>query len=269
MIVLKIIGWVLLSLLALIIIVLCIKVKISAEYSDDNTNVVLQWLFLKIPLYPSKPAAPKAEAVTDTEEAPAEAAPADETAAEQPLTDEAAAAPAEKKESLLHIIYRTHGIDGIMMILRRVFSYLGTFIGKLFNSVVIEEFYLDVGCTKKDAAATAVYYGEVCSALFPMLGALVSKYKVKKYDINIYPDFLARFSRASFYVKLHVYPIYLVGITLALVFKLVFKVAIGFFVKIFLSAKKDKTEKQNIDNTEKSEVSNERTVSGRDTVNNN
>ena len=52
MIVLKIIGWVLLGILALILLVLCIRIRIAAEYSDDNTNVRLEWLFLKLPLYP-------------------------------------------------------------------------------------------------------------------------------------------------------------------------------------------------------------------------
>ena len=46
---------------------LCVKLQISAEYSEENTHVMLQWLFLKIPLYPKKPKPPKAE-----EEQPAE-----------------------------------------------------------------------------------------------------------------------------------------------------------------------------------------------------
>ena len=64
MIVLKIIGWVLLGILALIILALCVRVRIAVEYSDDNTNVLLQWLFVKIPLYPmpeKEPAKPKKE----------------------------------------------------------------------------------------------------------------------------------------------------------------------------------------------------------------
>ena len=164
---------------------------------------------------------------------------AQESAPGTPSEGGTTAKPAEKKESLLHIIYRTHGVDGILEILRRVFSYLGSFFGDMMKSLVIEELYLDIGCAKKDAAETAIYYGEVCAALYPMLGALASKCKIKKYDINVYPDYLARFGRASFFVKFHVYPIYLMGVTVVLVCRMVFKVLLRMLVKILLP-KKDK-----------------------------
>lgn len=214
MIVLKIIGWVLLGLLALIIAVLCIKVVVSVEYSEKRTEVFVKWLFLKIPLYPAK----KKEAATGeeskTEEKPTEAA-----------KKQSSAGP-------LKLLYEAEGIDGLIEIVKRVFSYLGTFFGGLFRAFIIEDFQLDVCCAKKDAAATAIYYGEVSAALFPMLGAIASGCTMKNYDINIYPDFLARYSEASFYLRLHVVPVRLVGITLALVFKLLFKVLVGLVIKI-------------------------------------
>lgn len=254
MIVLKIIGWVLLGILALIVIALCIKLQITAEYSDENTHVALKWLFLTIPLYPKKPKPPKPEEEKPEEEQPEEEKPEEEK-------------PAAKKESFLHLLYRTHGVDGILELTRKLCSYLNTFLGDLFKSLVVEELYLDVACTKGDAAATAVYYGEVCAALYPMLGALASKCKLKKYDINIYPDYLARFSKASFFVKFRVYPIYVTGITLALVFRLVFKLLLGMLVKIFLQNKPKKAEKENI-TKEKEDESHEGSVSGRNPVNN-
>jgi hypothetical protein len=113
------------------------------------------------------------------------------------------------------------------------------------KSLVIEELYLDIGCAKKDAAETAIYYGEVCAALYPMLGALASKCKIKKYDINVYPDYLARFGRASFFVKLHVYPIYVTGVTVLLVCRMVFKVLLRMLVKILLPKKEKNAEGKN------------------------
>ena len=104
---------------------------------------------------------------------------------------------------------------------------------------VIDELYTDVRCSKQDAAETAVYYGEVCSVLFPLFGALASKCRMKKYDINIYPDYLAKHSDASFVSKLHCTPIYLLGITLAYVFRLLFGVILKVVFKIS-GAKKTK-----------------------------
>lgn len=247
MIVLKIIGWILLSILALIIVALCIRVKIDAEYSDDNTFVMLQWLFLKIPLFPKEK---KVKEEKPEEEKSEEDEPEEEKEEEPKKTK-------SKNESLLHMLYRTHGIDGLMLIVKRLFSYLGSFLGDLCKSLVVEELYIDVRCTKSDAAETAIYYGEVCAGLFPMLGALVSKYKIRKYDVNVYPDFLAKFSSASFAVKFHLYPIYVIWIVILLLCRLIFKIALRMLAKIFLSSRNTKTEKQNINTNEKRDESNE------------
>ena len=267
MIVLKIIGFVLLGILALIVIALSIKVRFFIEYSETDTNVRLQWLFLKIPIYPSKKDKNKSpvKAVnnknTDKQlqednsppsvEEKQEAVASEDTntveetnnSTEENVSD---AQPAEKKKNnFLKTLYDAHGIDGLMLIVNRTFSYIGTFVGDLMHSLVIDELYMDVLCTRNDAASTAIYYGEVCSALFPMLGALVTKYKVRKYDINVYPDFLAKTSSASFAVSLHLYPIYMVAITLKLVFRLVFKVGLRLFGKLFFPSEKKGTHNKN------------------------
>lgn len=244
MIVLKIIGWIILAVLALILFVLCIKVKISAEYSDENTFVALKWLFLTIPLYPKEKKEKKEEKEEKPEEKPEEKE-EDSEDSEETSVAEVPEKPEKKKESLLHILYRTNGIDGLLLIIGRVFSYLGTFIGDFLKSLVIEEFYLDARCSKKDAAETAIYYGKVCSSAFPMLGAIASKCKLKKYDINIYPDFLAPRSSASFAITFHLYPIYVIAISVVFLCRLIFKVVLRLIGKIFLSGKKDKTENKN------------------------
>lgn len=272
MIVLKIIGWIILAIIALIVLVLCVKVRIFAEYSEIDTRVRIQWLFLKIPLFPTekkeggkknkkeKNVKSKADSIheetvaDEVTEAPstesAEAVPMDEALTEETPPEEASAetgeAPASKpKNNLLKTLYEAHGIDGLLLIVKRAFSYIGTFFGDLAKSLVIDELYLDVRCTKKDAASTAIYYGEVCSALFHMLGAMVSKYKVRKYDINVYPDYLARQSSASFAVSMHLYPIYLIGITLLFGCRMLFKVLLRLIVKIFLPKKKENAENSN------------------------
>ena len=267
MLVLKIIGFVLLGIIALIIIALSIKVRIFIEYSEIDTNVKIQWLFLKLPIYPSnkdvssgkkKKVKNSVQSVdAQTEMASAENATADisdtevldntaqsgeEVAGVTSATD---ATQPKQKNNLLKTLYDAHGIDGLMLLVNRVFSYIGTFFGDLMHSLVIDELYIDVMCTRNDAASTAIYYGEVCTGLFPMLGALITKYKVRKYDINVYPDFLAKTSSASFAVSMHLYPIYVIGVTLALVFKMLFKVILRLIVKCFLPSKQKMAENNN------------------------
>ncbi len=290
LIVLKIIGWVLLGIIAVVTAALCIKVVVFAEYSDEKTELFLKWLFLKIPLYPAEKkektmdAAESADARTSDEKSATDAkdtagkknepaAASDKNAQSdiengesvQTAEDGEQAAPAQKKNdvNLLKLLYEAEGIDGLIEIVKRVFSYIGTFFGGLLRAFIIEEFDLDMRCSKKDAAKTAIYYGEVSSVLFPMLGALASACTLKDYNINVYPDFLARYGEASFRIKFHVVPIRLVGLTIALAIKLVFKVLLGLIVKITKTSKansapsEQKHIKQKNNNIRKSEVPNE------------
>ena len=263
MIVLKIIGWIILAIIALVFLVLCIKVRIFAEYSEIDTRLRVQWLFLKIPVYPSeskgtkgnktkKQSTLKTEAsenhdLSDIEAGEKTNDTVTEDAAAQSDADNSETAPQapKQKNNLLKTLYEAHGIDGLLLLLNRTFSYIGTFLGDLAKSLVIDELYIDVQCTRKDAASTAIYYGEVCSALFPLLGALISKYKVRKYDINVYPDYLAKQSSASFAVSMHLYPIYFIAITVAFGCRMLFKVLLRLIVKIFLPKKNVSAENSN------------------------
>lgn len=232
MIVLKIIGFIILGILALIVFALCIKIGLRIEYSNENTSVRLKWLFLNLPIYPitKKEKKPKKEK-KDNEEDENKEEPQEESQDESQKNKE------KNGDSFIKVLFNAEGIDGILAILKKVLSYTKSFFGGMLRAFIIDEFYLDVCCTRSDAASTAIYYGEVCSAVFPLLGSLISKYRVKKYDINIYPDFIARFSDASFVAALHFRPIRFIGLTIAYVFKLLFGVLVGLLVKIFGAVK--------------------------------
>ena len=240
MIVLKIIGWVLLSLLALIVLALSVRVHVMAEYSRENTSLAVRWLFLKIPLYPTKKkpgGKPKKEKKPNPEY---EHSP--ETPESTPKEE-----GGKKKENLLTAFYNAEGFEGVLTLLKKTCSYLKTFFGNLLYGVVVDEFYLDLRCTRSDAADTAVFYGEVCAAVFPLLGALAARLRLKKYDVNIYPDYIARFSDASFILRFHIVPIYFIGVTLAVALKMGF----GVLLKILLPKKtKHKAQAVEIINTE-------------------
>lgn len=245
MIVLKIIGWVLLAIFSLILLSLSVKVRFRIEYSSDNTSILLRWLFVKFPLYPAGKKEKPEKQPKEKKEAPKK----------EEIKEEK---PAEKTgggNDFLKTFYDAQGIDGIISILKKVLGHTKTFFGNLYHGFVIDELYLDISCTKGDAAATAIYYGEVCAVIFPLLGSLASKYRLKKYDVNIYPDFIARFSDASFIVDFHFTPVYLIGITVGYIFKLVFGVFAKVLFQFFGASRKNKSDRnENIKSTEKSEI---------------
>ena len=227
LLILKIIGWVLLGIIALVVLGLAVRVHFYIEYSAENTSVVLRWLFIKIRLYPmaKKAKAPKKK---EPEKPKEEAPPKEEEKKEE------APQPAKKKENFLVSFYNAEGLEGVLTILKNACSYLKTFFGRAIYGVVVDEFYLEMCCVKADAAATAIYYGEVCAAVFPMLASLASRCRLKKYNVNIYPDYIARYSDASFALSFHVTPLYYTCIVLALGVKM----AIGVLLKLLLPKKK-------------------------------
>ncbi|MBR6781210.1 MAG: DUF2953 domain-containing protein [Clostridia bacterium] len=270
--ILKVIGWILLSVIALVILALFVRVRIVADYGE-KTSVSVKWLFLNIPVFPAKKKATEnlqdvAEVGTEaqkqlasaTEEPPAaEVKTADGTDASQNAETDNAAANKESPNILQMFYSANGGVDGLVLLIKEIFSYLGSFFGGIFHGFVIDELMVDMVVTKSDAAQTAIYYGQLCSTVFPMLGTFVTKYKVKQYDFNITPDFLARKSKAEMHVAFWFRPAKLIGIVLLLVGRLVFKV--GFKVafrmlKPVLASRKNKKQSNSNNNTE-SGVSNE------------
>ena len=246
LLILKIIGWTLLGILALVVAVLLfalvVKVRFHIEYSAENTSVALQWLFLKFRLYPMEKKEKKPKQKKAKEEKKEEEKPEEEK-------KEEAKKPAKKKDNFLTTFYEAEGFEGVLAILKKTGAYLKTFTGNLIRGFVVDEFFLEMCCVKEDAAATAIYYGEVCAAVFPILGAFASRCRLKKYNVNIYPDYLARYPDASFALSFHITPIYYIGVILALGMKMLF----GVLLKLLLPRKKKKTVQEpeiNVSNSE-------------------
>ncbi len=277
LLILKIIGGILLSVLALVVIALFIKIRIIADY-DEQSSIVIQWLFLKIPVFPFKKKDKKEQkepASDETDADSAEAVPVQDTSvaathdAEQqandtiPVQDESASASAEppvqqsaekekKKPNILSIFYESNGgVDGLILLIRELFSYLGSFFGGLLHAFVIDELMVDMTVTKSDAAQTAIYYGQLCSTIYPMLGAFVTKYRVKQYDFSITPDYIAKKSSAAMHISCYFRPATLIGVVLLLVGRLVFKFGgkiIVRMIKPVLKARKGTNSKENNNN---------------------
>ena len=115
--------------------------------------------------------------------------------------------PQKQGNSLIKQLYLDHGYDGLEKMLRDLGSSLGGFFGKLYKTFTIDELYIKMVTVGGDAADTAIKHGRLCAWLYPVLGKLISTCKVKKYDFDISPDFLAPKSTASAFVRFHIRPI--------------------------------------------------------------
>lgn len=248
----------LLGIVLFFVIVFSLKVTVIVDYGE-KTIVKLKYLFLTIPVVdtskekkekkPKKEKKQKKDKKPEKGEAKTDAS-VDEAVTEiteatqptEPAKDETPAKEKPKKQgnSLLKQLYLDHGYEGLEKMLRDLGKSLGGFFGKIYKTLTIDELYIEMITAGSDAADTAVKHGKLCAWLYPVLGKLVSTCKVKKYDFNITPDFLAPKSKASAFVRLHFRPIKITNGAVVLALQLAFKIL---FKILFSKKKSDKSKK--------------------------
>lgn len=203
--------YILLGILALLILLLSVKVRIDAEYID-SFQVKLRWLFLSLPIYPMQ----KKEKKPKKEKPKKEEPPKEQTEA-----------PKEKKPNPFKTFYDNQGFAGVMQLVRDSADAVGGLMKSVKKHLIIDELFLWIVISHNhDAAQTALEYGEACQDVYPAMGFICSNLKVKKYDVEIEPDFIGTFSSAQFAFALSVRPIFLLNAGLVLAVKLLFKVVL-------------------------------------------
>ncbi len=220
----------LIGIVAVVFILFSMNLSFIIDYSD-KTVVTLKYLFLKFTLVDTSK--PKKEKKKKKKKKGDEETQEDSSAEEE---DKKKGKP--KGNSLIKQLYLDHGYDGIERMLRAVGKSLGGFFGSLYKNLVVDELYITMITAGSDAADTAIKHGKLSAWLFPVLGQFVSTCKVKEYDFDISPDFLATKSEAYVYARLHVTPLVVLNAVLSLVVRLIFKVLIKV---VFSKQKSDKS----------------------------
>lgn len=224
--------YVILGIIAFFVILLSIRITINAEYFDEF-KLSISWLFLKIQILPSnKKDKPKKDKKPKKEKPQKESSP-------EPEPNEQ---PTEKKENIFVKFYNNQGFDGVIELINNAASALGKMFSSFKKHIVIRELYLFMtvtgGC---DAAETAMEYGRTCQKVFPAMSFICTNLPVKKYDVEIEPDFIGVKNSAQFATSVHIRPIFFINAVIVLVFRLVFKVVLK-----FLKGIKNKSNNQNI-----------------------
>ncbi len=223
--------YVILGIIAFFVLLLSVRFTINAEFFDEF-RLSVSWLFIKLQILPSKKKSdkPKKESKPKEDKKEPEEQPAEESA------------PKEKKENIFVTFYNNQGFDGVIELINNFASALGKMFNSFRKHIVIRELFLFMtvtgGC---DAAETALKYGETCQKVFPAMSFICTALPVKKYDIEIEPDFLGVKNRAQFAASVHIRPIFFINAVIVLVFRLLFNVVLK-----FLSGIKNKSNKEKI-----------------------
>lgn len=228
--------YIILGIIAFFVILLSIKFTVTVHYEND-VAVSVQWLFLKFDILPKKEKEnkPKKEKKKKTKE-------------EKPKEEsEVIREPKKKKKDNMFVrFYNNRGVSGVVQLLKDAAKAVGGMFRRIGRAFLFEELIISLKVGAGDSAETAIKYGKTCSAAFPAMGLIVSTMRVKKYNIEINPDFIYGKNEARLHTKVSVRPVKLIGAVIVLVFELLFKVVIKLLKHS--KAPKPTVEKQIINN---------------------
>lgn len=189
--------YILLGIIALIVLLFCVKISVELFY-EDTFEVWAQVLFLKFRLFPAK----------DNKKPKKEKKPKEPKEPEEEKTPEESKKEKPKGDNFVVRFYKEQGFDGTIRFISDVLHALNTMLGDIFKrSFVVEKLFLRLVVTKPDAAETALAYGKTCAAVYPALGYLCTQLKIRQYDADIRPDYLANQSSAALRFRLSLRPI--------------------------------------------------------------
>lgn len=213
--------YILLSILIFIVLLLCIKLTFITKY-EDVFELEARWLFIRYKLYPPK------EKKDEKKEKDVKKEPKKDSKPKK-----------EKKPNLIKKFYENQGLTGLIELISATASAVNGVFKRIFKSIVIDSMHIAMRVTGEDSAKTAVNYGEVCAAVFPAMGFICSTIRVKKYRIDISPDFIGSENKAYFSAVVTVIPIKIINAAVIFLFQVLFNV----LIKLFLGGRKDRVKK--------------------------
>lgn len=158
--------WILGSAASLVILLLISSVHVSFHY-EKKAAFKVRWLFFSVD-------SEKEKKQKETEKKPAEKKEKEKK---------------KQKPSFLESLYKGEGLSGIIDILSQAAETAKGAMSYIFNKLIVKSFVVDISVSAEDAASTAIRYGQVCAAVYPCAGVIVSNTRCRSYRVDIYPDF--------------------------------------------------------------------------------
>lgn len=175
-------------LLFIFLLLLC-PVRVRLDYTD-KLSVMIHFLFLKFRISPP-----------DKEKIEKEGKKKASKTATGPKGE-------KKKKNFLYTLYKEEGFSGALHFLKAIADILKDAAIGILSHLVIRLMDVRLIIAGEDAANTAVLYGGVCSAVFPLLSWICSCAKVRKYHADIHPDFIALKSKAEIALEFSILPLF-------------------------------------------------------------
>ena len=209
--------YILLGIIAFIALILSIRITINGEFFDEF-KLNIKWLFVNVQVLPAKP---KKDKPPKNEKAKKEKIKEEQSVEETTDTG-------EKKVNIFVRFYNNQGFDGVIELINNAAKDLGKMFSSFKKHIVLRELYLWMTISSGDAAQTALDYGRICQKVFPALSFICTNLTVKKYDVEIEPDFIGLKNNVQFAFSVSIRPIFFINAVIMLALRLVFNVVIKF-----------------------------------------
>lgn len=204
--------YVLCGIIALIVLILCMPLYFSVEYSDE-VKINFRFLFID-----SKKMKPKEEK------------PEEEKPKEEPKKEEEE--PKEKKPNKMVLKLKAYlkykGFKGIMAILGDILKTTSKMVWNILKKIRIKELDLYAVVGGSNASDIAIEYGKACSVIYPAV-TLIKKIckSPKKPKVTVDADYSLGESKVICTAEVYIRPIFVLGAAFPLV-KTVIKYIIDF-----------------------------------------
>lgn len=218
-----------LGIILFIIVLFLIPVRVTAHY-EEAFEMTVQYGLIKLKLFPQKEKKDKNKKEKKTKDKPVK---------EEKPEKKKENKDKVKKDNIFVTFYKNQGFEGVIQLIADTMKATAGLFGGIFKHFVFRELFLEMKVAGPDAATTAIKYGEISAAVFPAMGYLCSKAKVKKYNVDLSPDFLAVKDKAMFHFQFGLCPIFVTNSIIAAGFKL-FKDVLLKLIKAQNADNKDK-----------------------------
>lgn len=196
---------ILLCFFIILLILLIFPIRMKLTYTDDFSFSV-SYLFFTFSIYPSAKEKTESKRAVKKEKKPSEKSEKKKEEKNTPF-------------SSLQKLGAAEGVEGAVDFVKEVSSIVINTTGKLCSHLIVNLIDVRMDVAAQDAAQTAILYGRVCTAVFPVIEALCSVSKVRRYFVEINPDFLANKTKSDMTVIFSVRVMFIISAAFAALFR--------------------------------------------------
>lgn len=187
-------GWIIFgSIILLIVLLLMQSVKATICYENGKLDLKVKFLFITLfPLKPRKPKKTKRKKRTENVKKNIENEQVESPAPPTNETPKKAVAESENKAKSVKnstIKPKKAGFDFDLDMIMDYVRNASPPVKRLFKKIRVRDLYIDYVVGTDDAAKTAIKYGTICAAVYPVIEWLTTYFSVQARDVKINADF--------------------------------------------------------------------------------